>query len=73
MLGSVEHVLDHGVYELRPSFETRRCEDGHILEVVRNAVGCCRFEHLTPAQPSPFLLWEHQPASRWQSQARVAI
>jgi hypothetical protein len=27
ILGSVEHLLDHGVYELRPSFETRRC--GH--------------------------------------------
>jgi hypothetical protein len=73
MLGSVEHLLDHGVYELRPSFETRRCEDGRILEVVRNAVGDCRFEHLTPAQLAPFLLWEYQLASRWRSQARVAI
>jgi hypothetical protein len=73
MLGSVEHLLDDGVYELRPSFEVRQGEDGRILEVVRNAVGRCRFGHLTPAQLAPFLLWEHRPASRWRSQARVAI
>jgi hypothetical protein len=73
MLGSVEYLLDHGVYELRPSFETRRFENGRILEVGRNAVGRCRFEHLTLARLASFFLWKHQPASRWWSQARVAI